>query len=77
MLTGHQRIALLRAGITVDQWSDERLRFESVDAGLSVDVREDGLWDAFSGFGSPAHVDQLRATIREIMNLKYWAPPAC
>ena len=76
-LTAHQRIALLRAGITVEPWSEERVLFRGDVAGLLIEVREDGLWDAYSGYGSPADVDRLRSAVREIVELKYWTPAAC
>jgi len=77
MLTGHQRIALLRAGITAEEWSDSKLLLESGDAGLWVDVKDGGLYDHCSGYGSAADVDRLRSAINEIVELKYWTAPPC
>lgn len=76
-LSAHQRIALLRVGITVEQWSDERLLFNGSNAGLWIEVRDDGLWDGYSGYGSPTDVDKLRAIVRGIIELRYWTPPTC
>lgn len=77
MLTGHQRIALLRAGITAEDWDDSRLLLKNDDAGLWVDVKDDGLHDHHSGYGSTSDVDRLRSAIREIVELKHWTPPPC
>lgn len=75
MLTGHQRIALRRAGIAAEEWSDGRILLTDDDAGLWLDVKGDGIWDHCSGFGSPPDVDRLRQCAHAVLDLKYWTPP--
>lgn len=77
MLTAHQRIALLRAGIAIEEWSEGRFLLTRDRIGLWIDVRDDGVHDHCSGFGPAELVDQLRQSIRAILDLKYWAPPTC
>lgn len=77
MLTAHQRIALRRAGIAVEEWSEGRFLLTDERAGLWIDVRGDGIHDHCSGFGPAELVDQLRQSVRAILDLKYWTPPTC
>ena len=77
MLTGHQRVALLRAGITVEACGDDTILFIGECAMFCAVERDDGLHDPYSGYGEPVAVDRLRSAVREIVDLKCWTPPSC